>query len=93
MILSLVFQHLEHSLHKCCIKRSKKMWSFNNRHFKQPGHKIKSNSDINVILDTGAEVIAGSTRLTAGTSQKICLNIISSLVMTKLGKVKNGRND
>ncbi len=53
--------------------------------------KIKSNSDINVILDTGAEVIAGSTRLTAGTSQKICLNIISSLVMTKLGKVKNGR--
>lgn len=52
---------------------------------------IKSNSHINVILDTGAEVIAGSTRLTAGTSQKICLNIISTLVMTKLGKVKNGQ--
>ena len=53
--------------------------------------KIKFNTDINVILDTGPEVIAGSTRLTAGTSQKICLNIISTLVMTKLGKVKNGQ--
>lgn len=52
---------------------------------------IKSNSEIDIILDTGAEVIAGSTRLTAGTSQKICLNMISSLVMTKLGKVKNGQ--
>ena len=45
----------------------------------------------NLILDTRQEVIAGSTRLKAGTAQKICLNIISSMVMTKLGFVKNGR--
>ena len=34
--------------------------------------------------------MAGSTRLKAGTAQKICLNLISTLLMTKFGKVKNG---
>ncbi len=52
---------------------------------------LETNSDLNIVLDTGPEVIAGSTRLTAGTAQKICLNIISSLIMTKLGNVKNGQ--
>ena len=42
------------------------------------------------MLDTGYEIIAGSTRLKAATAQKICLNIISSMIMTKLGFVKNG---
>ena len=51
---------------------------------------LETNSDLNIVLDTGPEVIAGSTRLTAGTAQKICLNIISSMVMVKMGKVKNG---
>ena len=45
---------------------------------------------VKIILDTKQEIIAGSTRLKAGTAQKICLNIISSLVMTKMGKVKDG---
>tara|TARA_B100001057_G_scaffold453594_1_gene498524 strand:+ start:2284 stop:3027 length:744 start_codon:yes stop_codon:yes gene_type:complete len=43
-----------------------------------------------IILDTQEEVISGSTRLKAGTAQKICLNIISSMVMIKMGRVKNG---
>ena len=43
-----------------------------------------------IILDTKEELIAGSTRLKAGTAQKICLNIISSSVMIKMGRVKNG---
>jgi len=40
-----------------------------------------------VILDTGAEVLTGSTRLKAGTAQKIALNAISTAVMVRLGKV------
>ena len=44
-----------------------------------------------IILDTKEKLIAGSTRLKAGTAQKICLNIISSLVMIKMGRVKNGK--
>ena len=43
-----------------------------------------------IILNTKEEVISGSTRLKAGTAQKICLNIISSMVMAKMGRVKNG---
>ena len=43
-----------------------------------------------IILDTKEEVILGSTRLMAGTAQKICLNIISSMVMIKMGRVQNG---
>ena len=48
------------------------------------------NADYGIILDTGYEIIAGSTRLKAATAQKICLNIISSMIMTRLGFVKNG---
>ena len=43
-----------------------------------------------IILDTQEEVISGSTRLKAGTAQKICLNIISSMVMIKMGRVQDG---
>ena len=39
-------------------------------------------------FNTKEEVIAGSTRLKAGTAQKICLNIISSMVMVKMGRGK-----
>ncbi len=55
-----------------------------------PNGKILKYGDHKIILNTKAEVIAGSTRLKAGTSQKICLNVISSLVMVKMGRVKNG---
>ena len=40
---------------------------------------------------TGAEAVAGSTRLKAATAQKICLNMISTLVMTRLGLVRDGQ--
>ncbi|GGL99309.1 N-acetylmuramic acid 6-phosphate etherase [Deinococcus aerophilus] len=43
--------------------------------------------DCPVLLDTGEEVISGSTRLKAGTAQKIALNTFSSAVMVRLGKV------
>jgi N-acetylmuramic acid 6-phosphate etherase len=40
-----------------------------------------------ILLPTGAEPLAGSTRLRAGTAQKIALNTISTAVMVRLGKV------
>ena len=55
-----------------------------------PKGNILNYGKVKIILDTKEEVIAGSTRLKAGTAQKICLNIISSMLMTKMGKVKNG---
>ncbi len=48
---------------------------------------ITREADIGVTLDTGSEIISGSTRLKAGTSQKIALNTFSSALMVRLNKV------
>jgi N-acetylmuramic acid 6-phosphate etherase len=43
-----------------------------------------------ILADTGEEVIAGSTRMKAGTAQKIILNLLSSLIMVRLDRVYRG---
>ncbi len=43
-----------------------------------------------ILLDTGAEIVAGSTRMKAGTAQKIALNTFSTAVMLRLGRVYAG---
>ena len=43
-----------------------------------------------VWLDTGAEPIAGSTRMKAGTAQRVALTLLSSIVMIRLGRVYRG---
>ncbi len=48
---------------------------------------VVAEADIGITLDTGSEVISGSTRLKAGTSQKIALNAFSSALMVRLNKV------
>jgi N-acetylmuramic acid 6-phosphate etherase len=52
-----------------------------------PGAPLAAATDIGVVLDTGPEVISGSTRLKAGTAQKMALNTFSSSVMVRLNKV------
>jgi len=52
-----------------------------------PGAPVAAEADIGVTLDTGPEAISGSTRLKAGTSQKIALNTFSSALMVRLNKV------
>jgi N-acetylmuramic acid 6-phosphate etherase len=44
-------------------------------------------ADHAIVIDTGAEIISGSTRLKAGTAQKIVLNTLSSALMVRLNKV------
>jgi N-acetylmuramic acid 6-phosphate etherase len=48
---------------------------------------ILEQAEVGILLETGAEVISGSTRLKAGTAQKIALNTFSSSVMVRLHKV------
>lgn len=48
---------------------------------------MQSASDVCIELNTGPEVISGSTRLKAGTAQKIALNSFSSALMVRLNKV------
>lgn len=46
--------------------------------------------DIEIVLESGAEVIAGSTRMGAGTAQKAALNLLSTLTHIRLGAVHDG---
>jgi N-acetylmuramic acid 6-phosphate etherase len=52
-----------------------------------PDAPLVSVAEIGIVLDTGPEVISGSTRLKAGTAQKVALNSFSSAVMVRLHKV------
>ena len=47
--------------------------------------------DIDIRLLTGPELLTGSTRLKAGTATKMALNILSTAVMVRLGKVYGNR--
>ena len=51
---------------------------------------LLAEADHAVWLDTGAEPIAGSTRMKAGTAQRVALTLLSSLVMIRLGRVYRG---
>jgi N-acetylmuramic acid 6-phosphate etherase len=52
-----------------------------------PDAPVAAEADVGITLDTGPEVISGSTRLKAGTAQKIALNTFSSALMVRLNKV------
>jgi N-acetylmuramic acid 6-phosphate etherase len=52
-----------------------------------PGSELGSVAGVGIELDTGPEVLTGSTRLKAGTSEKLVLNMLSTAAFTRLGKV------
>jgi N-acetylmuramic acid 6-phosphate etherase len=56
-----------------------------------PIEQVSCNVDIDIRLLTGPEILAGSTRLKAGTATKLALNVLSTGVMVKLGKVYGNR--
>jgi N-acetylmuramic acid 6-phosphate etherase len=56
-----------------------------------PTEQVRCDADVDIRLLTGPEILAGSTRLKAGTATKLALNILSTGVMVKLGKVYGNR--
>jgi N-acetylmuramic acid 6-phosphate etherase len=56
-----------------------------------PAEQVPMPCDIDIRLITGPEVLTGSTRLKAGTATKMALNILSTGVMVRLGKVYGNR--
>ncbi len=56
-----------------------------------PQEQVRCDADVDIRLLTGPEILAGSTRLKAGTATKLVLNILSTGVMVKLGKVYGNR--
>jgi N-acetylmuramic acid 6-phosphate etherase len=55
-----------------------------------PGARLLTAAEHPILTDTGAEVIAGSTRMKAGTAHKVVLNLLSSGIMVRLGRVHGG---
>jgi N-acetylmuramic acid 6-phosphate etherase len=56
-----------------------------------PGSPITTAAEVSIVPVVGPEVIAGSTRLKAGTAQKLVLNMLSTATMVKLGYVSGNR--
>lgn len=56
-----------------------------------PDSAITKAAEIAIVPVTGAEAITGSTRMKAGTAQKMILNMISTVAMIRLGYVKGNR--
>ena len=51
---------------------------------------ILTDADFGILAETGSELVAGSTRMKAGTTQKVILNMLSTAIMTSLGRVYKG---
>jgi N-acetylmuramic acid 6-phosphate etherase len=52
-----------------------------------PRSPLGNAAELSIVADVGAEVVAGSTRMKAGTAQKMILNMLSTGAMTRLGYV------
>jgi N-acetylmuramic acid 6-phosphate etherase len=55
-----------------------------------PGAPLFEVARHQILVETGSEVIAGSTRMKAGTAQKIVLNLLSTTVMVRMGRIYRG---
>jgi N-acetylmuramic acid 6-phosphate etherase len=55
-----------------------------------PGAPLYARADVSILLQTPPEVVSGSTRMGAGTAQKIAFNMFSTLVGIHLGHVHDG---
>jgi len=75
---------------KTVLQESKKRNALTVAIINNPKGTINNIADFTLLLDTGEEVIKGSSRLKAGTSQKVSLNIISTMLMTLFGSVREG---
>ena len=75
---------------KTILKKSKEIGAITISFSNNEKSILSKYSDVSIFLNTGAEFIAGSTRLSAGTSQKIALNLFSTCLMIRLNKVYKG---
>lgn len=67
------------------LERAREIGAFTVGIANNPGSALLSTGDVGVLLDTGPEVLAGSTRLAAGTAQKAAINAVSTAVLVRIG--------
>jgi N-acetylmuramic acid 6-phosphate etherase len=73
------------------VERARELGAFTVALTSVPGSPITRAAEISIVPVVGPEVIAGSTRLKAGTAQKLVLNMISTATMIRLGYVMGNR--
>jgi N-acetylmuramic acid 6-phosphate etherase len=73
-----------------CLREAKRRGALTIGIANNPNTPLLSDAEHGIFLDTGAEPIAGSTRMNAGTAQRITLSLLSTLVMIRLGHVYRG---
>lgn len=73
-----------------CLREAKRLGALTVGIANNRGTPILEEADHPIWLDTGTEPIAGSTRMKAGTAQRVALTILSSVVMILLGRVYEG---
>ena len=73
-----------------CLRESKRRGALTIGVANNPGAPLLAEAECPICLETGAEPIAGSTRMNAGTAQRITLSLLSSLTMIRLGRVYAG---
>jgi len=69
------------------VRRAKELGAFTVGVTSAPGSPLAGDVDIAIVVQTGPEVILGSSRMKSGTAQKLILNTISTGVMIRLGRV------
>ena len=73
-----------------CLRSAKRAGALTVGIANNPKTPLLNDADHPILLETGPEPIAGSTRMNAGTAQRITLGLLSSLVMIRLGRVYDG---
>jgi len=73
-----------------CLREAKRRGTLTIGVANNPGAPLLAEAECPIYLETGSEPIAGSTRMNAGTAQRITLNLLSSLTMIRLGRVYAG---
>lgn len=73
-----------------CLREANKSGSLTIGIANNPSTPLLAEAAYPILLETGPEPIAGSTRMNAGTAQRIALNLLSSLLMIRLGRVYRG---
>jgi N-acetylmuramic acid 6-phosphate etherase len=73
-----------------CMRAAKQLGALAVGIANNPETPLLAEAEQAIFLQTGAEPIAGSTRMNAGTAQRITLNLLSTLVMIRLGRVYRG---
>ncbi len=73
-----------------CLRESKRLGALTVGVANNPGTPLLEEAEHPILLQTGPEPIAGSTRMNAGTAQRIALNLLSTLLMIRLGRVYKG---